>query len=317
MILEEETFEKFGYNSLDLVSGSHKKILVVCDKCGKIRGIEKRQYSALCASCSRKGKRNYKNRVSNKIKCKCKTCGKEFLVLPCQIKRGEGQYCSRECYRKIAVGDKSSNWRGGKVKRICIECKTVFKVPQYQIKSGWGKFCSRKCLAKWRSENLKRENSSRWKGNKIKGICAQCGKIFEIDPWRLKQNRGKFCSKKCMKKYLQGENSPAWKGGISFEPYCQKFNEQFKQYIRAKFGNICFLCDRTEEDNGQRLSVHHVNYDKACGCAETEEDKKVDDETCQFVPLCRSCSSKVNGNRDLWERRIKTKMKNKLNGWFI
>ena len=357
MILEEETYKRFSYNSTKLVSGSHKKILAACDECGKIREIEKRQYRALCASCSRRGKRNYKNRVSDKIKCKCKTCGKEFLVLPCQIKRGEGQYCSRECYRKIAVGDKSSNWRGGKVTCVCIECKVIFKVAQNQIKNGGGKFCSRKCLAKWRSKNLRREKSTAWKGGKITRICKQCRKSFEVDPSRLKQNRGKYCSKICMNKsmerekikcfckscnkefeicqselkkgggifcsqkcryeFKQGENAPNWKNGTSFEPYCHKFNEEFKQYIRAKFGNVCFLCDKTEEENGQKLSVHHVNYDKYCGCAETEEDKKADDKSCQFVPLCRSCNSKVNGNRELWERRIKNEMRNKLNGWFI
>lgn len=122
-----------------------------------------------------------------------------------------------------------------------------------------------------------------------------------------KFNKGKFA----------GENSPHWKGGISFEPYCHKFNDEFKQYVRVKFGNVCFLCNKTEEENGQRLSVHHVNYDKTCGCAETEEAKKEDNKSCQFVPLCRSCNSKVNTNRDLWERRIKNEMKNKLNGWFI
>lgn len=114
-----------------------------------------------------------------------------------------------------------------------------------------------------------------------------------------------------------GEKSPHWRGGISFEPYCQKFNNKFKQYIRDKFGNICFLCSKTEAANGRKLSVHHVNYDKACGCAETEEERITDDNECQFVPLCISCNSKVNKDRDMWERKIKNTLRNKLNGWYI
>jgi hypothetical protein len=316
-ILEEETYNRFGYYPSELSQGSHKKILVECDECRKIREVEKRQYRTFCTSCAQKGERNKRYGKSSKIKSICKTCGNEFWVLPCGIKRGEGQYCSRACYRKIAFGENASNWRGGKVKCICIECKRIFEVAQNQIKNGGGKFCSRKCLAKWRSKNLRQENSTAWKDNEIKRKCAQCGDIFEIAPARLNQNRGKFCSKKCMIEYLRGENSPAWKGGISFEPYCHKFNEEFKQYIRTKFGNVCFLCDKTEKENGQKLSVHHVNYDKHCGCAKTEEEKKADDSSCQFVPLCVSCNSKVNGNRDKWEQYIKNKLRNKLNGWYI
>jgi hypothetical protein len=60
-----------------------------------------------------------------------------------------------------------------------------------------------------------------------------------------------------------------------------------------------------------------VNYDKQCGCAETEEDKKVDNETCQFVSLCISCNSKVNKDRDKWEKYFKNELKNKINGWYI
>jgi hypothetical protein len=120
-----------------------------------------------------------------------------------------------------------------------------------------------------------------------------------------------------MYEFQRGENHHNWKGGVSFEPYCLKFNKKFKNYIRAKFGNVCYLCGKTVEENGEKLSIHHVNYNKACGCANTEEDRKTDNNECQFVPLCRSCNSKMNKDRDKWEKHIKNKMKNKLNGWYI
>lgn len=155
--------------------------------------------------------------------------------------------------------------------------------------------------------------SHRWKGGKTKRICQTCGKEFEITPSLIKSGRGKFCSTKCMgrcyAKTRRGENHPLWKNGASFEPYCPKFNFAFKEYIRDKFGRVCFLCQKTEVENGQRLSVHHCNYDKECLCN--------DNLTCQFVPLCRSCNAKVNTNRDMWEQKIKAKMQNKLNGWYI
>ena len=211
MIDEEATFEKFGYYSRDWAPKSHKKVVAVCDDCGKVRIIEKKQYRARCHLCAEKGENN-------------------------------------------------GNWKG-KVRRICVECGVVFPVFPSKIKQGRGKFCSTPCHAKWLS------------------------------------------------KHRRGENHPNWQGGISFEPYCIKFNNEFKEYIRDKFGRVCFLCQKTEEENGQRLSVHHVNYNKNCGCD--------GDKTCQFVPLCISCNSKVNKNRKMWEAKIKAKMRNKPNGWVI
>lgn len=93
----------------------------------------------------------------------------------------------------------------------------------------------------------------------------------------------------------KGINNGRWKGGLSFEPYCQKFNEAFKESVREKFGRVCFLCPKTEVENGNKLSVHHVNYDKDCLC---------NDSKCEFVPLCMSCHGKTNKNREYWEAEI-------------
>ena len=60
MIDENETVRRFGYRSTDLKHKSGKKILAVCDECGKIRILCKQAYSALCISCSIKGKRNHR-----------------------------------------------------------------------------------------------------------------------------------------------------------------------------------------------------------------------------------------------------------------
>ena len=218
-------------------------------------------------------------------------------------------------------GDTSSGWKGGSIERKCQECGELFFVKLSHTKNGRGLFCSQKCFGRNLSKKRRGKKHPRWKGGLVEQECQECGGIFLIKPIILKNCGGKFCSRKCQgiarSKNNRGINNPSWKGGISFEPYCHKFNEEFKQYIRTKFGNVCFLCGKTEEENGRKLSVHHVNYDKNCGCAETEKNRKVDDEKCQFVPLCISCNSRVNKNRSLWELRIKNMMKNKLNGWYI
>lgn len=96
---------------------------------------------------------------------------------------------------------------------------------------------------------------------------------------------------------LSKEKNPNWKGGISYEPYCPKFNNDFKEYIRDKFGRKCFLCGKPEEENItklgniRKLSIHHVDYDKNDIC---------NGYSWPFVPLCNSCHSKTNRNRWYW-----------------
>lgn len=88
-----------------------------------------------------------------------------------------------------------------------------------------------------------------------------------------------------------GENNPRWLGGISFRKYCYRFNESCKEHNREKHGRVCFVCGMTEEENGKKLSVHHVDYDKQQGCGGKEW---------VLVPLCHSCHSKTNIDRKYW-----------------
>lgn len=82
-----------------------------------------------------------------------------------------------------------------------------------------------------------------------------------------------------------GENHPNWQGGISFEPYCPKFNNHIREDIREKYGRVCFLCGKTEQDNGSKLSVHHTDHNKEQGCNGYEW---------KLVPLCKSCHGKIH-----------------------
>ena len=91
----------------------------------------------------------------------------------------------------------------------------------------------------------------------------------------------------------RGENNPNWKGGISFEPYCPKFNRDLKKRIREFFQNKCLLCGITAEDNTRQLSCHHVNYNKNACC---------DGKPIHFAALCSTCHSKTGGGeRPRWE----------------
>jgi len=87
-----------------------------------------------------------------------------------------------------------------------------------------------------------------------------------------------------------GENHPNWKGGISFEPYCPKFNEQFRRRVRAFFNHTCVLCGATQSK--KNLHVHHIHYQKD-SCCNGDSPK-------MFAALCDRCHSKTNYNREHW-----------------
>ena len=111
---------------------------------------------------------------------------------------------------------------------------------------------------------------------------------------KLREARvGKYC----------GEKHPAWKGGVSFEPYCVKFNENLKERVRAFFRYRCVECEGTS--TRERLLVHHVNFDKQTCC---------NSNIPLFVPLCRSCHSKTNFNRCYWENHFTNLINEKFGG---
>jgi len=81
-----------------------------------------------------------------------------------------------------------------------------------------------------------------------------------------------------------GENSPAWKGGKSLEPYCEVWKDrEYKQDIRERDGNKCLnpYC----YGNDEVLSIHHIDYNKK-NCHPSN-----------LITVCRSCNSRANTNR--------------------
>lgn len=92
-----------------------------------------------------------------------------------------------------------------------------------------------------------------------------------------------------------GDKSNNWKGGISFEPYCIKFNGEFKERCRAWYDYTCVECGTPQWVLGRKLDVHHVNYDKGICC----NNKKP-----LFVALCGDCNKRANGDREYWEQHF-------------
>jgi len=135
-------------------------------------------------------------------------------------------------------------------------------------------------------------------------------KISDSQIGNKNHNFGKKMSKKSLIKLIQskkegtsGDKNPNWKGGLSFEPYCIKFNNEFKERVRAFFNNTCVECGTPQ--SGTKLHVHHVNFNKQSCC---------DSSIPLFVALCRSCHTRTNHNRPYWEQYFTQMITEKYEG---
>lgn len=232
--------------------------------------------------------KNYKDR----IKHICEQCGKDFFIVPCREKYNANRFCSKECegvwnsYNRR--GQSAPGWKGGKkIKYVCEVCGKEHAKFRHDKPM---RYCSKECRDKGNVKQFSGSGNPMFSDAKLTSICKYCG--IEFDHYSG-QSDGSFCSKKCHDRYQIGENNPNWNGGSSFFPYCPKFNNDLRERVRSFWGYKCGYCGKTQEENGRALNVHHVHYDKLVCCN--------DREIILFIPLCCSCHSKTNGNREDWE----------------
>jgi len=81
---------------------------------------------------------------------------------------------------------------------------------------------------------------------------------------------------------ISGEDSYLWRGGIGNLPYPFGFDEELKECIRERDNHICQLCGKMQEENGRKLDVHHIDYNK----------DNLDFNN--LIALCSSCNVKAN-----------------------
>jgi len=82
-----------------------------------------------------------------------------------------------------------------------------------------------------------------------------------------------------------GEKAQNWKGGESLKLYPLGWTRTFREQIRARDNYKCRSCGCHEEENGRRLSVHHIDCNK----------ENLNPEN--MVSLCMSCHMKVHYNK--------------------
>jgi len=241
-----------------------------------------------------------------RISKNCQFCGKEFSTKPTTHRPKGANYCSRECFLNGA----GKNFSGkNRIKNVCPVCGKEFESFPMRVKKSEILYCGRECYAIDQSRRFSGKDHPRYK-EKIIRKCQNCGKEFEEYEYRIKDNRGIYCSKRCQNiafgESVKGDKNPLWRGGVSFEPYCPKFNNEFRSRVRTYFEYKCLLCGKSQKENGKKLCVHHVNYKKEACCDE--------DIPRYFVTLCVSCHAKTNNNREKYQKQFEKMIEKRFGG---
>lgn len=224
-------------------------------------------------------KKGYKLGELSGTNLKCKICGKIFY--------------SRPSNRAVTCGTKCGYlWKKQKYgqDKKCPICGKIFHVANCVASK---KHCSMKCKLIGIKKNP--TISSNYKGGKyIK--CNFCEKKVWVTPCKLKTVGKTYCSTTC---YLTDPESPnrqygsrnaAWLGGKSFEPYTPEFNPKLKNFIRKRDSYRCSMCGKNEKETGERMSIHHVDYNKK------------NNSHNNLISLCRICHTHTNLDREKWTK---------------
>lgn len=132
-------------------------------------------------------------------------------------------------------------------------------------------------------------------GNKCEHhYCIDCGNEISYTSFM----NTKRCNK-CHGKTRCGINNPNFIDGRSHLDYPIEFNNEIKLKIRQRDKFKCLICDKSEEENKTKLSVHHIDY-----------NKKNNKDT-NLLCLCKSCHTNTNFNRDYWYAYCVYLMENK------
>jgi len=157
MILEQLTYNSFGYYPKDLKPYSRKKVIACCEDCGKVKVVKIYRANSKCKSCANKGinNPNYGKKASNETRKKMSKAhkgrvspmkGRTMSEENKEIKSKLFKMCWQdEDFRRNMIikhsGESSPNWKGG-------------ITPLYR--------CIRnsKTYRKWRNKISERDNNS-------------------------------------------------------------------------------------------------------------------------------------------------------------
>lgn len=248
-----------------------------------------------------------------KVIVPCKACGKE-MKLPISSVKETGNYC-RKCIGKsperIALLKRNNqspeNREAARLRMIELNKDNPLN-PRWvaghkagivkresnpdNIKARKDGYKIRSANPEWK-ENLKKAAVIRNQSTDFVQMKTEQNQALAKDPaWKEAVLNG--CAerekdplyRKKVSAGLQGIPLSEWTCFTHFLPYCEKFNNNFRERVRKFQGNKCALCGHVWQEGEVALSVHHVHNQKDSCCAE--------DAPTIFVCLCsRGCHHKT------------------------
>lgn len=117
-------------------------------------------------------------------------------------------------------------------------------------------------------------------------------KLSEAHKGQVAWNKGKqgvYSEETLMKmsRVKQGKKPWNWKGGRA-SGYPDTWNNSLKDFIRERDGQVCQFCGKSQEENGCRLSVHHIN------------GMPGDTSFQNLISLCISCHGSMKRKDNMW-----------------
>lgn len=261
MIDEDRTMQLFLYTSDELPSGSHNPLAVVCEGCGtpRVALCCHHKEGDLCRSCAQH------KRWSDPAERK-----KDSMS---QLKRYEDP-TEREKTRAANLKryeDPIEREKTSKTSKVMWEDPEFREKRDISIKKYWEDPTNCAIVAK------------RWDDPEYrKRACVAMEKGWADPVARRRASAAK-----------QHIPYDEWESFAKDHPYCPKFNEACRESNREKYDRRCFLSDTTEDENGQKLSVHHYDMNKQQGC---------DGHAWKLVPLCRKLHN--TSHTPTWTARI-------------
>lgn len=190
----------------------------------------------------------------------CEYCGVEYSA----DKRNR-KYCSRKCSGEV---------HSTKIEKQCPTCGAGF------VARPEGKYCSRKC------RDLAHVT-------RVPCSCLICGKSFSVKLSEHEMGLRKYCSRKCTgigrSRFLTGENSPNWKGGVTPGYLADRRGEKYREWRTLVFKRDNWTCQ--ECGTRGKVHVHHV-----FPFAKFPEHRF---DIWNGITLCHSCHGKIHGNKGI------------------
>ena len=191
----------------------------------------------------------------------CLQCGKIFNARGTRVK-----HCSLDC------GNASKERQ---VDFECMYCGKQASKCRSDYKKHKRHFCSRECSDRFRSET--------WRGKDHWNY----GTTFSTShKQKLSESNKEYWSKPENKKRRQGENNPAWNGGVTPQDRIDRTCNEYYEWQKAVYVRDRYTCQRCLDTTSGIFNAHHI----IPFCIAPEERFEVSNG----ATLCEDCHKHVH-----------------------